>query len=520
MRSLKINDVGMIELPQTRKQKISNFLHSIRFRLSLWFVIVLAVIMLIFSAFVVYRQVQAVHDQAAARVSARLSELDLVLRQSVHESGEGQFGPLPGASIDSTFRLQANEIVVLSNLNGAIVGSWGPVSVQTANQLAALSPNRSPDQVFTVDLPSSQDGATSPYVFMTVPSGIENHILGYATLGQPLDPDGQLPRLLLTLLIAGIATLLVALAGGYWLADRALRPVKAITRTAREIGETDLNRRLNIHTQDELGELAGTFDQMLDRLQAAFIRQRQFTADASHELRTPLTIIGLETGRALSSGRSSAEYQRTLEVIQSENEFMSGLVGKLLTLARMDSGQLELKLEKLDLSDLILDVLERYAPLAANKNIRLETCELVELPFWGDRQYLGLMVGNLVENAIKYSPATTDHWVRLEAGMRQMPAGPIAWIKVSDNGPGIPADHIPHLFDRFYRVDEARSHNPDEDDGDAEIPGSGLGLSIVQWIAEMHHGQINVQSDPGQGTTFEILLPVEPLPDKMPAAQV
>jgi len=339
---------------------------------------------------------------------------------------------------------------------------------------------------------------------------MENHITGWVILGQPMDANNQLPRLALTLVLAGGFTLLIAMGGGYWLANRALWPVKAITRTAQEISETDLDRRLSIHTGDELGELAGTFDRMLDRLQAAFNRQRQFTADASHELRTPLAIIGLETDRALSTGRDAAEYRRVLQVIRSENQSMTRLVGELLTLARMDAGQVTLKREPLDLSDVVLEVVERYAPLAAQKGIQIQTGDLPELPVEADRQFLAQMVGNLVDNAIKYSPAGSGQWVRAETGMSPVVAGSPAqaWVRISDNGPGIAQEHLPHLFDRFYRVDSARSHNPDEEEHADQIPGSGLGLSIVKWIAEVHGGCARVQSQPGEGTSFEVKIPL------------
>jgi signal transduction histidine kinase len=158
------------------------------------------------------------------------------------------------------------------------------------------------------------------YLFVVAPITLNHAAIGSLILGSPIDPTGQMDRLLLTLVFGNIATLAIALAGGYWLADRAMRPVRMITRAAREISETDLSHRLNLGARDELGELADTFDGMLSRLQAAFSRQRQFTADASHELRTPLTIINLETGRALAARRTRQEYERALTVIQSENE--------------------------------------------------------------------------------------------------------------------------------------------------------------------------------------------------------
>jgi heavy metal sensor kinase len=294
--------------------------------------------------------------------------------------------------------------------------------------------------------------------------------------------------------LGSFLTLAVALGGGLWLADRAMRPVHTITQAARTISETDLNRRLNLKGRDELGELANTFDAMLARLQAAFERQRQFVADASHELRTPLTIVNLEAGRALSAKRSAEEYQRALGVIRSENEFMTHLVNDLLMLARMDSGQLLMEKAPVDLSDIALEAVERLAPLAERKNVRLETGDLREVSLPGDRRYLLQLVSNLVENGIKYTGGA-ERRVRVETGLE----GASAWVRVSDTGEGIPPEHLPRVFDRFYRVDQARSRSEAEAQG-----GSGLGLSIVNWIAQAHGGEVRVESTPGVGTTFEV----------------
>jgi len=306
--------------------------------------------------------------------------------------------------------------------------------------------------------------------------------------------------LLVTLLIGNLLTITVATGGGLWLADRAMRPVQKITQAAHSISETDLSRRLNMKSKDELGQLANTFDQMLARLQAAFERQRQFVADASHELRTPLTIVNLESSRALASKRTPQEYQRALGVIRSENEFMSHLVNDLLTLARMDSGQMAMEKNPLDLSEIALDALERLAPLAERKNVRLEAGELPEVNILGDRQYLMQMISNLVENGIKYTDGDGKH-VRVETGLD----GSYAWVKVADDGAGIPPEHLPQLFNRFYRVDKARSRGDEDEQG-----GSGLGLAIVDWIAHAHGGDVRVESVLGQGTTFEVRFAAAP----------
>jgi signal transduction histidine kinase len=298
-------------------------------------------------------------------------------------------------------------------------------------------------------------------------------------LGRPADSTGQLPRLMATLALASLAVLAGAAGVGYWLAGRVLRPVKVITRTARQISDTDLSKRLNLNTSDELGELANTFDDMLARLQAAFERQRQFTTDASHELRTPLTIIGLETGR--------------------ENDHMTRLVNDLLVLARMESGQINLEQEKIDLSDVALEVVERLSPLAAAKGVRLDVGELPETPVLGDRGHLGQMVSNLVSNAIKYAPATNGV-VTVESGV----SGQQAWVKVADNGDGIALEDRPHIFERFYRADKSRSRSEDKNDPG----GSGLGLAIVRRIAQAHGGDASLESEPGSGAVFKVTLPL------------
>jgi signal transduction histidine kinase len=358
-------------------------------------------------------------------------------------------------------------------------------------------------------------------MWVVAPVASGNNPIGFFLLGTPIDPNGQLPRLLVTFSLGLLLILGVALAGGVWLADRAMRPVKTITEAAQNISETDLSLRLHMDSQDELGQLANTFDAMLDRLQASFERLRQFTADASHELRTPLTIIDLEASRALATQRHAQEYERSLKVIHSENRFMSRMVTNLLTLARMDAGQVTLHKEPVDLSDVALEVVERLAPIAKKEQVRLSAGDLPELLILGDRQYLVQMLSNLVENAIKYC-RVEDRRIQVEAGSRSSKDGALACVRVIDNGIGIAPEHLPHLFDRFYQVDKARTRQNNEtgveeknqsQEKAAEVfdsapSGTGLGLSIARWIAQAHGGEINVESEPGKGSTFEVSIPL------------
>ena len=192
------------------------------------------------------------------------------------------------------------------------------------------------------------------------------------------------------------------------------------------------------------------------------------------------------------------EYQRTLGVILTENEYMVHLVNDLLILSRMDAGQTSLKHEACDLSDLTVDVAERLTPLARRRGVTIEFTDLPETPLQGDRQLLTQMISNLLENAIKYSPEGSGR-VELATGMD----GETVWFKVADHGPGIPAEHQAQIFERFYRVDTARSHN----EGGETPAGSGLGLAIVKWIVVAHSGEIQLTSAEGRGSVFEVRLP-------------
>jgi heavy metal sensor kinase len=471
-------------------QRISSLLHSIRFRLVLWFSAILALVLFAFSAFIYINQRRAFIGESEYRLQRKLTALGAGLTAT----SEGILVP-PGV-------LQDTDVLIFTNSNGQVLASHGPLPEQDNINLANRARAEYTSRNSSSNILSWMERTGSPrldYMFVTVPFQNRPGSNGQVILGSPADPYGLESRLLFTLVAGSLATLVIALLGGYWLADRAMRPVHTITQAARTIGETDLSRRLNMKSKDELGELADTFDGMLGRLQAAFERQRQFVADASHEFRTPLTIVNLETSRALASPRKAEDYRRTLTIIHNENDFMTSLVNDLLTLARMDAGQAVTESLPVDLSDVVLETMERLAPLAARTGVQLEGGDLPEARILGDRQLLVQMVSNLVENGIKYA-GREDKKVSIETGM----SGETAWVRVSDNGPGIAAEHLPHLFDRFFRIDQSRTRGEDRAASLKSPGGSGLGLSIVQWIARAHGGEIKVESLVGTGTTFEV----------------
>jgi signal transduction histidine kinase len=322
----------------------------------------------------------------------------------------------------------------------------------------------------------------------------------------------------------GLLGLLFAIAGSVIVAGGITRPLHRIAHVAHGLMQGDWSQRAPVTARDEVGLLAETFNRMAERLEswdsdlraavaertrelntvvaqldAAYQKMRQFNADASHELRTPLTVIRGEAEVALRAARTGAEYQEALRTIQEETERMSRIVEQLLLLARVDSGELRLERRPVALDDLVRDVTHRAEVLAQARQIRLRAEALEPLLIPGDEDQLGRLTLNLIDNAIKYTTEGGEVRVRLSCA----PAGVgsperVALLQVIDSGIGICPTDIDQIFDRFYRVDKARSRSQG---------GSGLGLAICRWIVEAHGGRIDVQSQPGLGSTFSVRLP-------------
>ncbi len=283
---------------------------------------------------------------------------------------------------------------------------------------------------------------------------------------------------------------------GYTLAARALSPVRAMAATARGITERDLHRRLDLGLpHDELGELAATFNGMLARLEESFEGLKRFTADASHELRAPLASLRSEADVTLARPRSAVEYRTSLARISGELEDLSGLIDDLLMLARADAGREAVALTPVNLREIVDAADQRWRVRASDAGVNL-LVEPADIWAVGDRRHLLRALDNLIENALRYTPNGGSIGISARRGKEVM-------LTVSDTGSGIDAAHLTHLFERFYRADPARSR----EDG-----GSGLGLSLVQWIAQAHGGTVSIASRPGQGTTVTLSLPVPSRP--------
>ena len=451
---------------------------TIRARLTLWYVALLALILLAFCAFLYLSLARTLHDETdrtlAAEAQRALDTLDI-------QEGTVRLADPPEGVATGT-------LVVLGDAAGRPLGTTAPPPALVA--LAGATARGSGQSLTTVRLAGDAE-----WRVLTVPvveGGQPVAILQVARSERGVET--ALNQLLLLMGVAVPLTLLLAVAGGVFLASRALTPIDRITRTAALIGGEDLSRRLALPASpDEVGRLAATFDGMLARLEEAFARQRRFTADASHELRTPLALLTSRAEVALARPRDAPEYRQVLEGMRDDANRMARLLGELLTLARADGGQEALVREPVALAELVDDTVAALEPLAVERAVTLVSGALAPCVVAGDQTRLTQLLVNLVDNALKYTPAGG----RVTVGLAR--DADTALLTVADTGIGIGPEHLPQLFERFYRVDAAR---------DRGAGGAGLGLAIAAWIVRAHGGELAVSSELGVGSTFSVRLPL------------
>ncbi len=303
----------------------------------------------------------------------------------------------------------------------------------------------------------------------------------------------ELKELHLTALkLAGFGGIILVfgLVGGGWLVGRALHPIDDISATAAKISAGDLSQRINVaEAESELGRLAAVLNSTFARLETAFAQQQQFTADAAHELRTPVTVMLTQAQTALTRERAAAEYRETVEACQRSAQRMRRLIESLLELARLDAGQEPLNRMPFDLSQMVREGTESVRPLADERGVKIR-CELTPVQCVGDAERLAQVVTNLLVNAIQYNRDKGEVRVTTQSQIG------LAVLIVADTGPGIPAADLPHIFERFYRADKARSAGR-----------AGLGLAIAKAIVAAHGGTMEAASQTGTGTTFTVRLP-------------
>lgn len=470
-----------------------SFIRSIKFRFTVWYLLVLTVLLAALSSGVYLYLSRSLHGNMDRSLEVRATQL-----QSIR-------GVLDSIAVGE-FHQELGEVVLLYYMNGGQLMRVSAADVDTTLDTALVQQALNGQAVYTT-IETSENEELRFYLGPFLPQGpmfmpgmpggpLASPQISHAAVAvghSTEDIESALAGLIRTLVIAVPLTLVIAGAGGVFLANRALKPVGQIARTAREIEESDLSRRIPVQSKDELGRLASTLNQMIERLEKAFKRQQQFTSDASHELRSPLAVIRAESTLALKSERPADEYRRSLELVSHESEHMSKIIDQLLRLARADAGKEQLPFEKVRLSDLVSDLSADAEILCRDKGLEFRLDGTVDLWVEGDRARLREMVFNLLDNAIRYTPSGG----RISLSISRSDTKAV--IAIADTGIGIPAEDIPHIFERFYRVDKARSR--------AE-GGAGLGLAISKYIAELHGGTIDVESEVGKGSTFSVRLPI------------
>jgi len=514
--------------------------NSIRWRLQIWYGLILVVVLAGFGVTAFQMERARLLGRIDNDLRRRVGVIGDLLRQPPRERGPGgpmRDGPPPDAQprddqplpdgrgprgfnrMPTEFHLPPREAALFdeTDTNGFYYILWRRDGVMLA--LSTNAPNRQfNDDVYeqpginqmpvpkdTQKAPPSQD-VTLVHTKMGIEDSMALQMRGTFREVEINTPPGE--RILVgrsiasdlrdlhlaTLELAGVGGIILffGLAGGWWMASRAIRPIQNISSAAAKISAGDLSQRINTdETESELGKLAAVLNSTFARLETSFAQQQQFTSDAAHELRTPVTVMLTQTQMALNRERSVAEYRETLAACQRSAQRMRRLIESLLELARLDAGQEQLKQMAFDCSATVHECVESIQPLADERGVAL-IAEAEPLNCVGDPERISQVITNLLTNAIQYNRIGGQ--VRI--GLKR--ENGLATMTVSDNGVGIPALDLPHVFERFYRGDKARSTSNGH---------SGLGLAICKAIVGAHSGTIEVSSEAERGTTFIVRLP-------------
>ena len=486
-------------------------LDSVRVRLTLWYSTVLAAVLLVLALASYFLFARSTAHRMDADL-AQLADAFLVTFQDEltdQTNTQGVAGAARQSILEHRFR---DHLFAVVDRSGALVAATpeSPAAGQNKDASQALSSN-----VLASFANAAKDGEGGTFQTIQVAGGhYRGFVRGFHANGQPFA--------LLVLrslrsqqeMLAGIRgtfawviplAILLAASGGYFLARKSLEPVAAMSEQAGHIGSSNLHERLHIRNErDELGRLAKSFNDLLDRLDQSFERQRRFIADASHELRTPVAILRGEAEVALSApARRAEEYRESLAILQQEARRLANIVEDLFTLTRADSGQYAISPGNFFLEEMVNDSVHSIRALAIAKGIALTADATGELPIRGDETLLRRMLLNLLDNAIKYTPQGGKVAVACRRQESEYA------LSVFDTGAGIPAELQPRIFERFFRADKARARaNPEG--------GAGLGLAIARWVAEAHDGRLELTRSDESGSTFTVFLPAAPVPALQP----
>jgi heavy metal sensor kinase len=452
----------------------------IRVRLTAWYSLILALSFCVFGAIAYFGMTRSIRATVDASLHSRIEGVRQIIEETAHEgvnSLQDELGEFADVKA-------AGDLLRIADQNGNLLYSSSDPNWPDRQRMKSH-----PSRPFYQRIKGTQFRVFS----QTVEAAGSRYQVQVAISTQAFDDAIDRFRIILYLsapLLLGLSAL-----GGYWMSGRALAPVDEITQSARTIGAQNLSQRLAIpHTGDELERLTVTLNEMLERLDAAFKKITQFTADASHELRTPVAVIRTGAELTLRKPRTESEYREVLSQVLREAEKTSKLIEELLILARADSGAAALPLARTNAAECLEKACQQGSILAEAKQLEFRE-HIPAQAVWvrGDAASLERLFLILVDNAVKYTPPGGQVEVNLGTD------DGFAIAEVRDTGIGISAEDLPRVFDRFYRADRARSR---------ESGGTGLGLAIGRWIVEAHGGEVRVHSEPAKGSSFQVRLPL------------
>jgi heavy metal sensor kinase len=456
---------------------------SIGLRLTLWYLAIFALAQLIFGTSMWFILRHNLYELVDNSLAAQVDDLKSFLESQKKDASIAKLQE----EVDETYGIEhAGDYLEIHAENNQLIYRSAFLE---AHQSQLLPPDRLHEPIL-----QSRTMEGRPFRFILQLLSVNGHAY-IVEMGVPTDDAVHtLHSFRSYLLMFAPLLLVVSAGGGYWLSRRALSPVDALVRTAGQVSGTNLNSRLQkLETGDELQRLSDTLNEMLDRIESAFLRITEFTADASHELRTPVSLIRTEAELALRRPRGGSEYRESLHHILLEAERTTALIEQLLSLARADSGRETLLMQPVDLRDTIRNVVEGWRQVATVRNLQFSASLAArDLFVLGDETALRRLGDILLDNAFKYTPSPGTVHLSLEH------KGDSAVIAVEDSGVGVAEEDQGKIFERFYRIDKSRSRAQG---------GAGLGLAIAQWIVLQHRGSIAVVSRPGSGAVFRVSLP-------------
>jgi two-component system, OmpR family, sensor kinase len=467
-------------------------IETVRGRLTAFYITVLGVVLVIVGGLIYVLLARALYS----RIDDDLRALVQIAATSLaNDLAEGQ--DVKGAAVSTAAELSSSrQMLAIYDADGRLLAEGGrDRDLQIVlPALATIPADSSILQTITEDR-DADDRHRLAVARVTLPAHDVRFIVVAGSSLEPIDEELESLRDILAYVVP-IALFLAGL-GGWLLARQTLSPVVTMAERARKMSAENLSGRLPIaNPRDELGRLAGTFNDLLGRLEGSMTMQRQFMADASHELRTPVATTRTAANVALQQPhRAEDEYRETLAIIEQQATRLSRIVEDMFTLARADAGTYPIRRTPMYLDEVVDEVVKAARVLASTREVSIEAATIPSAAVTGDEDLIRRLIVNLLDNAVRFTPAGTTVRIDLERAEGGYT------LAVSDRGPGIPAQAQPRIFERFYRADSARTHRGEPDGG------AGLGLALARWIAEAHGGHLELVRSSEQGTTFAAFLP-------------